>query len=127
MNSSITGFFEGMRDAGEEFSGREKDKSASTNPILDFVERMRGVSERVLASREHPCPEVQRAIADLDAALCEWERNAGLQSALVIREQGGFCHRSVAGKPFVRNDVSDERLFAVLGLDAIEEGEAERR
>lgn len=63
----------------------------------------------------HPSPDVQQAIIRLCDALCTWERNTGRQSALVLREEGGFIHRSMNGKPDVPDDVSDELLFATVG------------
>jgi len=64
----------------------------------------------------HPNPEVQAALVRLNDALCSWERNTGRQSVLVIREQSGFVHRSLSGKPFseFKDEVSDEQLFDSL-------------
>jgi hypothetical protein len=63
---------------------------------------------------EHPDKEVRQALIRLNDALCTWERNTGRQSILIIREQGGFEHRSVSGKPGVPEDVSDKQLMLTL-------------
>lgn len=68
-----------------------------------------------MRSTIHPCPEVELALVQLNDALCTWERATGRQSALVLREEGGFVHRSMSGKPDVPEDVSDEMLFATVG------------
>jgi hypothetical protein len=47
----------------------------------------------------HPSKEVTQALIRLTDALCEWERNTGRQSALILREEGGFVFRAVSGKP----------------------------
>ena len=62
----------------------------------------------------HLDKNVNRALLDLDAALCTWERSTGRESVLIIREQGGFEHRSVNGKPGVPPDVVDDQLWALL-------------
>lgn len=63
---------------------------------------------------EHPDKEVQSAIVKLNDALCMWERSTFRQSVLIIREMGGFEHRSVSGKPNVPSDVSDDDLFNIV-------------
>ena len=66
---------------------------------------------------KHANDEVQSAIIKLNDALCSWERNTGRESILIIREQGGFVHRSVSGKPLDENyqdDVTDEQLMDIL-------------
>ena len=60
----------------------------------------------------HPDFDVQQAIIRLNDALCTFERSTGRQSVLIIREEGGFAHRSMSGKPGVPEDVSDEQLLA---------------
>ncbi|KKL67392.1 hypothetical protein LCGC14_2135440 [marine sediment metagenome] len=60
---------------------------------------------------EHRDAEVRKAIIRLNDALCMWERGTSVESVLIIREQGGFVHRSVSGKPGVPPDVSDAHLF----------------
>lgn len=62
---------------------------------------------------QHQCPEVRKALIQLDDALCSWERATGVESVLVLREQGGFVHRAVSGKPDVPDDASltDVRLI----------------
>lgn len=59
----------------------------------------------------HPSPDVQQAIIRLNDALCIWERSTGLESVLIIREQGGFVHRSMSGKPGIPADVTDEQIL----------------
>jgi len=63
---------------------------------------------------EHPDREVQSAIIRLNDALCMWERATSRESVLIIREQGGFEHRSVSGKPGVPPDVPDDDLFNIV-------------
>jgi hypothetical protein len=61
---------------------------------------------------EHPDREVQHALVRLNDALCSWERATGRQSILILREQGGFVHRSASGKPNIPDDVEDEILWS---------------
>lgn len=64
----------------------------------------------------HPDNNVQKALIELNDALCEWERSTGIQSVLVLREQGGFEHRAMSGKPVDDAGLSDEMMFdAILG------------
>ena len=65
---------------------------------------------------EHPDKEVQSAIIRLSDALCEWERNTGRQSILIIREQGGFVFRADSGKPNIPDDITDEQVKQMLGV-----------
>lgn len=65
---------------------------------------------------EHRDPEVQAALIRLNDALCSWERATSVESVLIIREAGGFEHRSVSGKPGVPKDITDSQLFRnILG------------
>lgn len=64
---------------------------------------------------QHLDENVQKAIIRLNDALCTWERATFRESVLIIREQGGFVHRSVSGKPNVPEDITDEQLFALIG------------
>ena len=59
----------------------------------------------------HPDREVQQALVQLNDALCMWERAIFRQSVLILREQGGFVHRSVSGKPGVPEDVTDSEII----------------
>jgi hypothetical protein len=61
---------------------------------------------------EHPDREVQNALIRLNDALCSWERATGRQSVLILREQGGFIHRSASGKPGIPDDIEDEILWS---------------
>lgn len=63
---------------------------------------------------EHPDREVQAAIVRLCDALCSYERATGRESALIIREQGGFVYRALSGKPTIPHDYLDEEVFALL-------------
>lgn len=56
---------------------------------------------------EHINRDVQAALVRLNDALCMWERATGRQSVLIIREQGGFVHRSLSGKPVPPRDLVD--------------------
>ena len=62
---------------------------------------------------QHPDKEVQAAIIRLSDALCEYERNTGRTSVLILREQGGFFYRALDGKPNVPDDLPDDH---VLGM-----------
>ena len=62
--------------------------------------------------QHHPDSDVQQAIVRLCDTLCTWERNTGRTSALVIREQGGFCFRAASGKPGIPDHISDIDFIA---------------
>lgn len=62
----------------------------------------------------HLNENVNKALLDLDSALCTWERGTGRESVLVLREAGGFVHRSVNGKPNVPDDVEDDLLWGLV-------------
>lgn len=64
--------------------------------------------------QEHPDPEVRHAIIRLNDALCSWERNTGRESLLILREVGGFVHRSQSGKPGIPDDISDAQLLGMI-------------
>lgn len=66
---------------------------------------------------EHPDPDVNQALIRLNDALCQWERTTGRESVLIIREQGGWEHRSASGKPNVPKDVPDAALLGMVGHD----------
>lgn len=61
--------------------------------------------------KEHEDPEVQQAIVKLCDALCTWERNAGRNSVLIVREEGGFVFRAVSGKPGISDEIQDAELI----------------
>jgi len=61
---------------------------------------------------EHPDKEVMAAIIRLSDALCQWERNTGRESVLIIREVGGYKYRAMSGKPNVPDYVTDEDLLS---------------
>ncbi len=65
---------------------------------------------------EHKDENVQRALVQLNDALCSWERATSRESVLIIREQYGFVHRSVSGKPVPQSndDVSDDQLMNII-------------
>jgi len=48
---------------------------------------------------KHPDGDVTQALIRLNDALCTYERATGRQSVLIIREEGGWSHRSMSGKP----------------------------
>lgn len=62
---------------------------------------------------DHPSREVRQALVRLNDALCSWERSTGRQSILILREQGGFEHRSASGKP-APADIEDQYLWDAL-------------
>lgn len=64
----------------------------------------------------HRDPEVRAAIIRLNDALCSWERATNVESVLIIREQGGFVHRSASGKPTVPDDITDAEFCSVIGV-----------
>ena len=64
---------------------------------------------------KHPDEEVNHAIVQLNDALCTWERNTGRQSVLIIREEGGWQHRSMSGKPGIPDHETDEQLMHTVG------------
>ena len=66
------------------------------------------------AMQQHPDAEVRSAIVRLCDALCSYERATGLESVLIIREQGGFVYRAMGGKPTIPVEISDESLLALL-------------
>lgn len=59
---------------------------------------------------EHPDPEVRHALIRLVDALCEWERNTGRSSTLILIEDN-FHFRAVDGKPNIPDYVSDMELI----------------
>lgn len=63
---------------------------------------------------QHPDSNVNQALIRLNDALCAWERSTGINSVLIIREEGGWQHRSMSGKPDVPQDVSDEMLLCIV-------------
>ncbi|TET67566.1 MAG: hypothetical protein E3J56_12650 [Candidatus Aminicenantes bacterium] len=62
----------------------------------------------------HSDPEVQKALIRLNDALCSWERSTGRESVLILREQGGYVHRSVSGKPGPPEDVTDSQIVKTI-------------
>ena len=67
----------------------------------------------------HPDNEIQLALVRLNDALCSWERSTGRESVLILREVGGFVHRSVSGKPVSNglDDVVDAQLVSNIVSD----------
>lgn len=63
---------------------------------------------------QHPDNRVNQALAQLNDALCSWERSTGRQSVLILREEGGYVHRSASGKPTVPDDVPDSLLLQMV-------------
>ena len=63
---------------------------------------------------EHPDRDVNTALIRLNDALCTWERSTGRTSVLIVREEGGWSHRSMSGKPNVPDDVPDAVLLATV-------------
>ena len=61
---------------------------------------------------QHPDAEVRAALVRLCDMLCSWERSTGRTSALVLREQGGYCFRAASGKPCVPEWVTDSDFIA---------------
>ena len=67
-----------------------------------------------MSDQIHPDGEVQQAITRLNDALCSYERNTYRESILIIRQQGGFVHRSVSGKTGIHDDITDEQLMEMI-------------
>ena len=63
---------------------------------------------------KHLDPHIDHLLVQLNDALCTWERSTGRQSVLILREQHGFEHRSVNGKPCVVDDVDDRTLLNMV-------------
>jgi hypothetical protein len=63
--------------------------------------------------QQHMDTEVQRALDNLNAALCNWERDTGRQSVLILREEHGYEYRSVNGKPDT-SGAPDQCLMAII-------------
>jgi len=72
--------------------------------------------------KTHPDPKVQNAIVKLNDALCEHERNTGVQSVMVIRQKD-WKHRSANGKPFTgetEDSLPDNEVFNIFGIHPTE-------
>ncbi len=67
---------------------------------------------------QHPDEEVRQAIIVLCDRLCSWERNTGIESILIIREQGGFVFRAASGKPGIPDDIPDAQLIDLYSSKA---------
>ena len=66
---------------------------------------------------QHKNQAVQQALTAINDALCEMERNTGNQSVLILRDQSGFEHRSMSGKPIEYVDgLTDEMMFDTLAV-----------
>ena len=64
---------------------------------------------------QHQDAAVQKALTELNDALCSWERDTGRQSVLILREQGGFEIRSMSGKPVeLVEGLTDEMMFDAI-------------
>jgi hypothetical protein len=63
--------------------------------------------------QEHRDREVMQAIIRLSDALCQWERNTGRGSVLIVREKG-YVFRAQDGKPTVPDFVTDQQLVEML-------------
>ena len=68
-----------------------------------------------MAWEPHPDRDVNQALIRLNDALCTWERNTGVQSVLILREDGGWSHRSASGKPDIPEDILDVELLEQFG------------
>jgi hypothetical protein len=69
---------------------------------------------------EHPDKEVTAALIRLSDALCQWERNTGRVSVLILRERGGYSYRAQSGKPNVPDFVTDEQLISTVHTEMTE-------
>jgi len=67
-----------------------------------------------MSFEEHSDPEVRQALVRLADALCQWERNTGIESVLILRQKDGFVFRAVNGKPDVPDDIPDAHLMRTV-------------
>lgn len=67
---------------------------------------------------KHPEPRIDQLLTQLCDELCTQERITGLQSVLILREQGGTVFRATSGKPVPEScdDISDDQLVAAITL-----------
>jgi len=70
----------------------------------------------------HNSDKVQEAIVQLCDALCEYERNTGIESILILREPDFVC-RAVDGKPAVFDVTDEDMIDCMLGKDKPEGSE----
>lgn len=61
----------------------------------------------------HQDEAVQQALIRLNDALCSWERATGRCSVLILREEHGFVHRSMNGKP-IDVSLTDEDMLRTV-------------
>jgi len=71
---------------------------------------------------EHPDQEVRKALIRLCDALCTWERATGLESVLILREQGGFQFRAQMASHSIicKMMFLDSMLFYLIGYREID-------
>jgi hypothetical protein len=69
---------------------------------------------------EHPDKDVTAALIQLSDALCQWERNTGRESVLILREKGGYMYRAMSGKPNIPDYVTDEQLISRVHTPIVE-------
>jgi len=67
--------------------------------------------------KKHPDKEVDLAITRLCDALCEYERNSGRNSVLILREEGGWSFRAMGGKPVAPEACTDSAMINLLGRE----------
>ncbi len=71
---------------------------------------------------DHRDPHVTKALINLLDALCAWERDTGIASVFILREEGGFCIRSLTGRGPIPDYITDEEI-----MDRLKMHEALRR
>jgi hypothetical protein len=59
----------------------------------------------------HENSEVNHLLILLTDALCQWERETGRRSVLILKEQGGFKIRALDGKCNIPDDLPDELIL----------------
>jgi len=70
--------------------------------------------------KPHPSEEVTAALIRLNDALCQWERNTGQESILILR-QANWGHRSINGKPLTGisvSEITDQQMLDMLGRNS---------
>jgi hypothetical protein len=61
----------------------------------------------------NPPDKILHLVHQLNDALCEWERNCGQPSVLILRI-GGWRHQSMDGKPIIDNPMADNELLELF-------------
>ncbi len=63
--------------------------------------------------KQHSSEQINDALVKLCDALCAWERNTGVESVLILRENN-FNFRAVSGKPINDNLIADSEILNMV-------------